>query len=64
MHPTANSVAFIRKTWMLVLLNARRVMPGFRRLFLGYEVMLLCRLPSTELEGNSYELPITIGRYR
>ena len=28
MHPTANSVAFIRKTWMLVLLNARRVMPG------------------------------------
>jgi hypothetical protein len=39
-------------------------MPGVRRLFLGYEVMLRCRLPWTELEGNSYELPITIGRYR
>ena len=29
-HPTANSVAFIRETRMLVGLNARRVMPGVR----------------------------------
>ncbi len=28
MHPTANSTAFIRKTWMLDALYARRVMPG------------------------------------
>ena len=28
MHPTANSVAFIRETWMLDALDARRVMPG------------------------------------
>jgi len=32
MHPTANSVAFIRKTQCLFLLNARRVMPGVRPL--------------------------------
>jgi len=32
MHPTANSAAFIRKTWMLDTLNARRVMPGVMRL--------------------------------
>ncbi len=31
MHPTANSVAFIRETWMLDALCARRVMPGVRR---------------------------------
>ncbi len=30
MHPTANSVVFIRKTWMVSRLNARRVMPGVR----------------------------------
>ena len=28
MHPTANSTAFIRKTWMIVSLCAWRVMPG------------------------------------
>jgi hypothetical protein len=32
MHPTANSAAFIRKTWVLDALNARRVMPGVGRL--------------------------------
>ena len=30
MHPTANSVAFIRKTPVPVALSARRVMPGVR----------------------------------
>jgi hypothetical protein len=30
MHPTANGAAFIRKTWMIVSLCARRVMPGVR----------------------------------
>ena len=30
MHPTANSAALIRKTWMLDASNARRVMPGVR----------------------------------
>ncbi len=28
MHPTANSVDFMRETWMLDALRARRVMPG------------------------------------
>jgi hypothetical protein len=28
MHPTANSAAFIRETWVLDALCARRVMPG------------------------------------
>jgi len=32
MHLTANSGAFIRKTWMISRLNARRVMPSVRRL--------------------------------
>jgi hypothetical protein len=31
MHPTANSAAFIRKTWRRAL-DARRVMPGVRLL--------------------------------
>ena len=37
MHPTANSAAFIRKTWMLVQLCARRVMPGVRLLRVEFE---------------------------
>ncbi len=35
MHPTANSVALIRKTYMLIQLYVRRVMPGVGRLSLG-----------------------------
>jgi hypothetical protein len=31
MHPTANSVAFMRETWVVSRLDARRVMPGVRR---------------------------------
>jgi hypothetical protein len=34
MHPTANSAAFIRESWMPVQLNARRVMPGVMLLLL------------------------------
>jgi hypothetical protein len=32
MHPTANCTAFIRKTWMIVSLCARRVISGVRQL--------------------------------
>jgi len=33
MHPTANSVVFMRRTPSLIALKARRVMPGVRHWF-------------------------------
>ena len=49
MHPTANSGALIRKTWMVSRLSARRVMPGVRRFpfmkILNIKLLSLCLAP-------------------
>ena len=57
MHPPANSVAFVRNTWMLDALNARWLMPGVRR-------VLRSVLSSGAAKVNDYADSLHVLRHR